>query len=127
MALADAPLLAALQYLGVSRTEPGTEGLLRLLTSPRLGALEILDIRGTPVGPEVIRAMAHAPALGALEEMDFSDNELGPDAVGDDDVELLLRSSALPSLRKIVLLPPRIWGSAGEVDVVAWRQQLGLR
>lgn len=97
------------------------------MTAARLGSLRTLDVRSAEVSREVVRALANAPALGALEELDISDNSLGPEAVGDDDVEILLCSETLRSLRRIVLLPPRIWGSAGEVDVAQCRERLGLR
>jgi hypothetical protein len=123
-ALAGAPSLASVERLGLAWTNVGERGLLAVFGSRHPARLRELDLRGAPVGHSAVEALVAASALGALEELDVSDNALGPDALGDAEVERILRSPRLPALRRLVLLPPRIWGSASEVDVVNWRRRL---
>lgn len=124
-ALAGSAGLDTLESLDLSHCEVTAVGRDALLRSPHVGRVRALVVRGWPFDASAVAALTSSRAWPALEELDFSDNDLGPDAITDDDVEALIRAERLPRLRRVVVLPPRIWGSAGEVDVAEWRARLG--
>lgn len=126
-ALAASALLEAVDALDLAHCGVGAAGRDALLRSPHVARVRALDLRGWPFDGAALALLASSGAWPSLEEIDFSDNGLGPEAVTDDDVEALIRAERLPRLRRVVLLPPRIWGSGGEVDVAAWRERLGAR
>lgn len=122
--LAGSAGLATLETLDLSYCVVTAIGRDAFLRSPHVGRVRELYVRAWPFDASAVEALTSSGGWPSLEEIDFSDNDLGPDAVTDDDVEALIRAERLPRLRRVVLLPPRIWGSAGEVDVAEWRERL---
>lgn len=126
-ALAASPLLDAVEELTLAFCGLGAAGRDALLRSLHVARVCALDLRGCPFDGAAVALLASSGQWPSLEELDISDNDLGPEAITDEHVEALVRAERLPRLARVVALPPRIWGSGGEVDVADWRRRLGVR
>jgi len=124
--LATCRSLSNLTELDLQWNDLGEHAGAVLAAAPHWRGLRALFLGQNPLGDAGIEALSASPLLSTVVslDLDISDNALGYEALEDTDIELLLRSSRLAALRKIVLLPPRIGGPAAEVDVADWRRRL---